>query len=85
MSFEATAQCIVAIDLRAALTSNSEHVKVKIGKCNLAAKVKSESAISLLEVESACHHRLRYGIWRMAKPAWLFVIGIALSTPREAH
>ena len=38
---------------------------------------------TLLEVESACHNRLRCGIGRSSKLAWLHIIGIALTTPRE--
>jgi len=37
---------------------------------------------TLLEVESACHNRLRCGIGRSSKLAWLHIIGIAPSTPR---
>jgi len=43
----------------------------------------SVKAIPLLEVESARNSRLRCGIWRCAKLAWLQVNGIALTTPSE--
>ena len=46
-------------------------------------KIIPDPAITLLEVESACHNRLRCGIERSTKLAWLHVIGIAPSTPRE--
>jgi len=46
-------------------------------------KVITDIALPLLEVESACHNRLRCGIGRLSKLVWLHVIGIALSTPRE--
>ena len=40
-------------------------------------------ALTLLEVESACQYRLRCITERSTKLAWLHIIGIAPSTPRE--
>jgi len=40
-------------------------------------------ALTLLEDESACQYRLRCITERSTKLAWLHIIGIAPSTPRE--
>jgi len=84
MRCEASTQIIIANNLRAALTSNSGYARENLEQRDKEEKtVIPDSALTLLEVESACQHRLRCGIGRSSKLAWLHIIGIAPSTPRE--
>ena len=77
----------IALDLGAALTSNSGQTRVfwtkrrrdKEGEIT----VITDIAVPLLEVESACNYRLRCKIGWSTKLVWLHIIGIAPSTPRE--
>jgi len=85
MSYELTAMLRVALILGAALTSNCGDGIVDATSCRVKGlEDVSTLAIPLLEVENACHLRLRYWTGREAKLFWLQVISIAFSTPSEA-
>jgi len=78
-----------ARELRAAWTSSSGigGVNSDLHACclnsNPSDRSPREKAIPLLEVESACHFRLRCWFGGCAWWVWLHEISIALSTPRE--